>query len=182
MTTARSGRPRSRATPAIVAALVSCSGVRASEEPDTWQRPERPGPSMPREPQASPARTATATSAAGHQDRGRDDRRLVGFREPLLRVVRPRAGRRRTRRPRGVPRRAPERRLLDPDGWTAVRGGVIPLTVSRGGDGAGVPEVTSARRAPGSVGVQVRVQWPPVAVPGERLERAADAVPAEEQP
>src|SRR3954468_22594082 len=67
MTSARSGRPRSCATPAMVTALVTCSVVRVSEEPDTRQRSDTVGPPVLSVSQASPTRTAAATSRAGHQ-------------------------------------------------------------------------------------------------------------------
>src|SRR3954463_15680475 len=64
MTTARSGRPRSCATPAMVTALVTCSGDRVSEEPDTGQSSDTAGP--PALSHATPTRTAAATGTAGH--------------------------------------------------------------------------------------------------------------------
>jgi hypothetical protein len=68
MTTARSGSPRSQATPAIVAALAACSAVIVIADPGSAQvgACSGGGGAAPSARQASAIRTTTATSPAGH--------------------------------------------------------------------------------------------------------------------
>src|SRR3954471_13132654 len=105
MTTARSGRPRSCATPAMVTALVTCSGDRVSEEPDTGQSSDTAGP--PGLSHATPTRTPAAPRSAGHQDPLPARLRPALPLRPAVRLrvdARPVAGRRADRRRFGRPR------------------------------------------------------------------------------
>src|SRR5688500_14511850 len=66
MTTARSGRPRSQATPAMIAAFPACSRVIVTAEPGReHDGTADAGPSS--RLQATATRTATATSTTDHQ-------------------------------------------------------------------------------------------------------------------
>src|SRR3954447_21997745 len=105
MATARSGRPRSCATPAMVTALVTCSGDRVSEEPDTGQSSDTAGP--PALSHATPTRTAAAPSSGGHQPPTQPGLRPALRLRPAVRLrvdARPVAGRPADRRRFGRPR------------------------------------------------------------------------------
>jgi hypothetical protein len=67
ITTARSGNPRSRATWAIVRAFATCSAVTVNGDPVIVQSPATGGLPVFWLSQATPTRTAAATTSAGHQ-------------------------------------------------------------------------------------------------------------------
>src|SRR3954447_7687253 len=84
MTTARSGRPRSRATEAIVFAFSICSVGSVTEAPVIVQCPGTGGTPLSSLSQATPTRTAAATTIAGHQRAASQPffRRALFFRLP----------------------------------------------------------------------------------------------------
>src|SRR3954447_11000077 len=120
MTTARSGRPRSRATEAIVFAFSICSVVSVTEAPVIVQCPGTGGTPLFSLSQATPTRTAAATTSTGHHRFGSQP-----FFVRRVFFVRPRdAGRRPVGRRFWVGRRRVVL-LLAPEGWEVVIGPAI---------------------------------------------------------
>src|SRR3954470_3548804 len=126
MTMARSGSPRSRPTCAMVAALATCSLVSVMDRPAIVQCPGTGGTPLFSLSQATPTRTAAATTSAGHH-------RFASqpfFRRPFF-LLPATVGRRRVAGPRlfdGLRRAV---LLLVPAGCEVTIGPAITPTVSR---------------------------------------------------